>query len=206
MEFVSGNPAVVRSIKQRVLLNAWLRALRKARTLPSLADFRADGLADEVPDLMRLSVEGDGEKARFRITQEGSRLALIHGGAHIDPIRRAPRYLDDAIGPERYARDLPCYLECLVRRRPTYSVSHELDGRGREISFERLLLPFGASGGVEQIIGSCKSISIEGRYRLNSLMGLDACSASNRPLHAVIDRELAPRAERDHVLTVLEPS
>jgi len=29
MEFVSANPSVVRSIKQRVLLNAWLRVPRK---------------------------------------------------------------------------------------------------------------------------------------------------------------------------------
>lgn len=206
MEFVSGNPAVVRSIKQRVLLNAWLRASRKTRTLPTLFDFRLDGLADELPDMMRLCVEGNGEKPRFLIAQEGSRLALLHGGDHVDPIRRANRYLDDAIGPERYARVLPCYLECLVRRRPTYSVCHECDGHGREVSFERLLLPFGGPGGVAQIISSCKSISIEGRYKLNSLMGLDACAAANRPLHAVIDRELAPRAERDHALTVFEPS
>jgi hypothetical protein len=33
MQFVSANPSVVRSIKQRVLLNAWLRVLRKPRPL-----------------------------------------------------------------------------------------------------------------------------------------------------------------------------
>lgn len=198
MEFASANPSVVRSIRQRVLLNAWLRALRKPQTLPSLADFRPDGLADELIDMMRFSVEGDGETARFLITQEGSRLASIFGGRHIDPIRRTPRYLDDAMGPERYARALPCYLKCLVRRRPTYSISHVRNDTGREVSLERLLLPFGGAGGVEQIIGSYKSISIEDRFKLNSLMGLDVCSAPIRQLSALIDSEPAPQPSSHH--------
>jgi hypothetical protein len=39
MEFESAYPSVVRSIKQRVLLNAWLRALRKSCPLPTVDDF-----------------------------------------------------------------------------------------------------------------------------------------------------------------------
>jgi hypothetical protein len=193
MVFSSANPSVVRSIKQRVLLNAWLRAVRRPRTLPSLGDFKPDGIADELPDMMRFTVEGHGETVRFLITQEGSRLAATYGSDHIDPIRRTNRYLDDAIGPERYARAVPCYLECLMHRRPTYSVSQVQDDEGREVSFERLLLPFGGAGGVEQIVGSYKSISIEGRFTLNSLMGLDACPAPIRLVNAVIDGEPAAR-------------
>jgi hypothetical protein len=34
MEFVSADPSVVRSIQQRVLLNAWLRARSQPRGLP----------------------------------------------------------------------------------------------------------------------------------------------------------------------------
>jgi hypothetical protein len=197
MNFASANPSVVRSIKQRVLLNSWLRALRRPRVLPRLDDFHPDGIADELPDMMRFSVEGDRETARFLITQEGSRLAATYGSDHIDPVKRTNRYLDNAIGPERYARVAPCYLECLARKRPTYSISHVQDGDGREVSYERLLLPFG-SAGVEQIIGSYKAISIEGRFRLNSLMGLDTVSTPVRVVNAVIDSELAPRPSTYH--------
>jgi hypothetical protein len=198
MNFSSANPSVVRSIKQRMLLNTWLRALRRSRALPSLADFRPDGTADELPDMMRFTVEGNDETARFLITQEGARLALIYGSDHIDPVMRTNRYLDDAIGPERYARVLPCYRECVMRRRPTYSISHVQDDEGREVSYERLLLPFGGSGGVEQIVGSYKSISIEGRFKLNSLMGLETVSVPVRVVNAVIDNELAPRPSSYH--------
>jgi hypothetical protein len=197
MQFASANPSVVRSIKQRVLLNSWLRALRKRRVLPGLDDFRPDGIADELPDMMRFSVEGDGEAARFLITQEGSQLAATYGSDHIDPVRRTNRYLDDAIGPERYARVVPCYLQCLAHKRPTYSISNVQDGDGREVSYERLLLPFGGAS-VEQIIGSYKAISIEGRFRLNSLMGLDTVSTPVRAVNAVIDSELAPRPSSYH--------
>jgi hypothetical protein len=197
MQFASASPSIVRSIKQRVLLDSWLRALRKPRALPRLDDFRPDGIADELPDMMRFSVEGDGETARFLITQQGSRLAATYGNDRVDPVRRTNRYLDDAVGPERYARVVPCYLQCLARRRPAYSISHVQDGDGREVSYERLLLPFGGAG-VEQIIGSYKAISIEGRFRLNSLMGLDAVSTPVRMVNAVIDGELAPRPSSHH--------
>ena len=66
--------------------------------------------------------------ARFLITQEGARLDATYGNEHIEPEKRTNRYLDDAIGPARYARVLPCYLACVARKRPTYSVS---TGAGR---------------------------------------------------------------------------
>jgi hypothetical protein len=96
---------VVRSIKQRELLNAWLRALHQPRTLPVLADFRPDRVADELVDMMGFDVARESFDARFLITQEGSRLTATYGNDHID--KRTSRYLDDAIRPARYARVLP---------------------------------------------------------------------------------------------------
>jgi hypothetical protein len=118
MEFVSADPSVVRSIKQRVLLNTWLRAPRGSRPFPAIGDFHPDGIADELAEMMAYEVQGEGETARFLIMQEGSRLAATYGSEHIDPDKRTNRYLDDAIGPERYARVLPCYRACLIGKRP----------------------------------------------------------------------------------------
>ena len=94
---------MVKSIKQRVLLNAWLRALRKPKLFPIIGDFQPDGVADELPDMMGFDVAGEGDDARFVITQEGARLTATYGNDHVDPDTRTSRYLDDAIGPERYA-------------------------------------------------------------------------------------------------------
>ena len=131
MEFPSANLSVVRSIKQRELLNAWLRAHNRRRAMPAIGDYQPDQIADELAEMMGFDVEGDGDDARFLITQEGSRLTATYGNEHIDPDKRTNRYLDDAIGPERYARVVPSYRACLARRRPTYSVSmvHDADGK-----------------------------------------------------------------------------
>jgi hypothetical protein len=192
MEFVSANPSVVRSIKQRVLLNAWLRALRKPQPLPAISDFRPDGIDDELADMMGFNVEGEVETARFLITQEGSRLAATYGNDHVAPEHRTNRYLDDAIGPERFTWVLPCYRQCLTRRRPTYAILRVEDLDGKEVYYERLLLPFGEGDNVGQIVGSYKSISIEGGFKLDNLMGIRK-AVPTRIVNAVIDLELARR-------------
>jgi hypothetical protein len=48
---------------------------------------------------------------------------------------------------------LSCYRTCLARKHPTYSVSMVQDADSKEVSFERLLLPFGHADAVEQIVG-----------------------------------------------------
>jgi hypothetical protein len=193
MTFVSADASVVRSIKQRVLLNGWLRARGRGQALPIRADFQVEGIADELDDMMGFDVEGDGEAARYLITQEGARLAATYGSGHIAPEQRTSRYLDNAIGPERYARVAPCYLACIVRKRPTYSISRVADSDGKDVSYERLLLPFGRAGRVEQIVGSYKAISIDGGFKIDNLMGIAAATAPVREVSAVIDRELARR-------------
>jgi hypothetical protein len=193
MEFVSADPSVVRSIQQRVLLNAWLRARSQPRGLPAAVDFHPDGLAGELADMMGFDVEGRGETARFFITQEGSRLAAAYGCEHLDPAARLNRYLDVAIDAAVYTRALPCYQTCVIRKCPTYSIAKLKDLDGREVFFERLLLPFGSGDAVEKIVGSYKAISVEGGFNVSSLMGLRADTRPVRQLSAVIDRELARR-------------
>jgi len=100
MEYASSDPSVVRSIRQRVLLNAWLRALRQGAPLPVLIDFDPETGLDEIADMMGFDVQGSGEAARFLITQEGARLSTTYGNEHIAPEHRTNRYLDEAIRPD----------------------------------------------------------------------------------------------------------
>jgi hypothetical protein len=186
MKFSSANPSVIRSVKQRDLFNAWLRALGKQRLLPALGDYRPDRIADELSDMMGYDVEGCGDTARFLITQEGARLSATYGNRPIDPDQRTNRYLD-AMGPTRYARVAPSYRACLGRKRPTYSVSMVQDSDGKEVSYERLLLPFGRAGDVEQIVGSYKAISIEGGFKITNLMGAEAKAIPVSVINTVID-------------------
>jgi len=192
MKFESADPSVVRSIKQRDLLNSWLRAVGKLRTLPALADYRPERIADEQADMMSFEVAGEADNVRFLITHEGTRLTTTYGNEHVDPDKRTNRYLDDAIGPERYARVVAPYRLCLMRKRPTYSVSKVQDPDGKDVSYERLLLPFGSADAVEQIIGSYKSISIDGGFKINNLMGIMPKTTPVSVINAVIDLDFAP--------------
>jgi hypothetical protein len=203
MNFSSANPSVIRSVKQRDLFNAWLRALGKQRLLPALGDYQPDRIADELSDMMGYDVEGGGDTARFLITQEGARLSATYGNQPIDPGQRTNRYLD-AMGPTRYARVVPSYRACLRRKRPTYSVSMVQDSDGKDVSYERLLLPFGRADVVEQIVGSYKAISIEGGFKITNLMGAKAKAIPVSVINAVIDldfvREPADRHASDDVV------
>ena len=101
-------------------------------------------------------------------------------------------------GRTRYARVVPSYRACLAHRRPTYSISMVQDADGKEVSYERLLLPFGSAGKVEQIVGSFKAISIEGGFKISNLMGIKAETTPVSVVRAVIDREFVRGAAIDH--------
>lgn len=198
MEFESADPSVVRSIRQRELLNSWLRAAGKRRPLPSLGDFQPDRVADELVDMMEYAVVGQGDDARFLITHEGARLATTYGSDHIAPAERTNRYLDEAIGPERYHRIVALYRACLAHRRPTYSISTVQDADGKDVSYERLLMPFGEGEAIDQIVGSFKSISIEGGFKISNLMGLRPKAEPVIQVRAIIDRAFVPSSANAH--------
>ena len=198
MEFISANPSVVRSVKQRDLLNAWLRAFGKGRALPIVADYSPERIEDELVDMMGYVVEGEGSEARFLITLEGTRLTTTYGSEHVDPDKRTNRYLDDAIGPMRYAWVSPFYRACLAHRRPIYSIAMVQDADGKDVSYERLLLPFGSAGKVEQIVGSFKAISIEGGFKVNNLMGITSRTTPVSVIRTVIDLDFVPDAADHH--------
>ncbi|MGH6644154.1 MAG: hypothetical protein ACRED3_15820 [Bradyrhizobium sp.] len=211
MQFESADPSVVRSIKQRELLNAWLRAAARHGPLPLVDDFQPNRVGDELADMMGFDVAGEGDGARFLITQEGARLTATYGNDHIDPAKRTNRYLDDAIGPERYSRVVALYRTCLKHRRPTYSISTVQDADNKDVSYERLLLPFGRGDAVEQIVGSYKSISIEGGFKISNLMGLRPKSVPVIQVRAIIDRDFVPSrvspddgTELDHAVVELD--
>ena len=126
------------------------------------------------------------------ITQQGARLSATYGNDRNDPDKWIGRYLDEGLGPDRYARVLPSYLACLARKRPTYSISTVQDADGKDVSYERLLLPFGKAEAVEQIVGSFKAISVEGRFKVNNLIGLKSRQVPVTVINAVIDLDFVP--------------
>ncbi|HLX13834.1 MAG TPA: hypothetical protein VKS24_01340 [Bradyrhizobium sp.] len=186
MEFESANPTIVKSIKQRDLLNTWLRLYARAQLIPRIGDYRPERIAEELPDLVFYTVE-DGEPPRLMIESDGTRMSIAYGTTG------RGRYLDEYIGTKLAPLVMPIYYECLKRALPVYTVANVDDIYGRIVAYERMLLPFSDGGGVTHVIASLKTISEDGGFEIKNLMrGKD--SLPTPKYRAVIDRDLFHRA------------
>ena len=187
MDFQSANPTIVKSIKQRDLLNIWLRLYARDQRMPRIAEYQPERLDDELPDLVYYSVEAGQQPPRLMIDSDGTRMSTAYGHTG------KGRHLDEYLGPRLAPVVMPVYFECIKRGLPIYTIAHIDDVYGRIVAYERLLLPFSDGGGVTHIIASLKTISEDGGFEIRNLMrGNDALPTSK--LRSVIDRDLFHRA------------
>ena len=77
LEFESAKPSVVKSIKQRDLLNTWLRLYARAQSLPRLAEYQPERLEDELPDLVYYSVDTTATPPRLTIVSDADEDTII---------------------------------------------------------------------------------------------------------------------------------
>ena len=188
LEFESANPTIVKSIKQRDLLNTWLRLYARAQLSPRIEEYQPERFADELPDLVFYTVEAaHASLPRLLIQSDGTRMSVAYGHTG------KGRYLDEYLGAKLASLVLPVYHECLKRALPVYTISKIDDIYGRLVAYERLLLPFSDGGNVTHVIASLKTISEDGGFEIRNLMrGNDTLPATK--LRAVIDRNLFHRA------------
>jgi hypothetical protein len=187
VDFESANPSVVKSIKQRDLLNTWLRLFARGQRMPRLEEYQPERIEDELPDLVSYTVDTAVQPPRLTIQSDGTRMASAYG--HTGRGRFLDEYLGSRLGPVI----MPVYHECIARRLPVYTISDIDDSYGRIVAYERLLLPFSVADNVTHLIASLKTISEDGGFEIRNLMR----GGDNLPtprLLAVIDRELFHRA------------
>ena len=186
MNFESANPTVVKSIKQRDLLNTWLRLYAREQLLPRIGEYQPSRLAEELPDLVYYTVEAGRAPPRLIIQSDGTRMSNAYGNTG------KGRYLDEYLGPQLAPIVMPVYYECVARRLPVYTISNIDDSYGRIVAYERLLLPFSEAGEVTRIIASLKTISDEGNFEIRNLMrGSNMLPTAK--LRTIIDRDLFHR-------------
>jgi hypothetical protein len=187
VEFQSANPTVVKSIKQRDLLNTWLRLYARGQELPRVEEYQPARLSEELPDLVYYTVDSVPKPPRLTIQSDGTRMSSAYGHTG------KGRYLDDYLGPRLIPVVMPVYYECVSRALPVYTISNIDDIYGRIVAYERLLLPFSEGGGVTHVIASLKTISEDGGFEIRNLMrGNDALPTAK--LRVVIDQDLFHRA------------
>jgi hypothetical protein len=187
VEFESANPSVVKSIKQRDLLNTWLRLYAREQQMPRIEEYEPSRLADELPDLVYYTVDTTAPLPRLLIQSDGTRMSSAYGHTG------KGRYLDEYLGARLMPVVMPIYYECVKRALPVYTISNIDDLYGRIVAYERLLIPFSEGGSVTHIIASLKTISEDGGFEIRNLMrGNDALPTAK--LRSVIDRDLFHRA------------
>ena len=187
MDFVSADPSVVKSIKQRDLLNTWLRLFARDRLLPRIEQYQPARIEEEFPDLVYYSVDAANWPPRLTIQSDGTRMASAYGHTG------KGRLLDEYLGPRLAAIVMPVYHECVARRLPVYTISHIDDSYGRIVAYERLLLPFSVADNVTHLIASLKTICEDGGFEIRNLMrGNDTLPTAR--IRTVIDRDLFHRA------------
>jgi hypothetical protein len=187
VDFTSADPSIVKSIKQRDLLNTWLRLFAREHSLPPVDQYRPERLEDELPDLVFLDVDTSTPLPRLTIQSDGTRMSSAYGHTG------KGRYLDEYLGARLAPIVMPVYYECIARRLPAYTIANIDDVYGRIVAYERLLLPFSDGGNVTHIIASLKTISEDGGFEIRNLMrGSDKLPVPK--LRAIIDRDLFHRA------------
>jgi hypothetical protein len=118
LEFQSANPTVVKSIKQRDLLNTWLRLYARAQQTPRVEEYQPARLTEELPDLVYYSVDSAQQPPRLTIQSDGTRMSSAYGNTG------KGRYLDDYLGPRLMPVVMPVYYECLKRALPVYTIAN----------------------------------------------------------------------------------
>jgi hypothetical protein len=186
LEFASAGPSVVKSIKQRDLLNTWLRLYARNQSIPRMLEYQPARIEDELPDLVFYTVDATAQPPRLTIQSDGTRMSTAYGNTG------RGRYLDEYLGAKLVPIVMPVYYECIARRLPAYTIANIDDVYGRIVAYERLLLPFSEGGTVTHMIASLKTISEDGGFEIRNLMrGNDKLPVPK--LRAIIDRDLFHR-------------
>jgi hypothetical protein len=187
LDFESANPTVVKSIKQRDLLNTWLRLYARGQLIPRIDEYEPSRLTDELPDLVYYTVDAAKLPPRLTIQSDGTRMSNAYGNSG------KGRLLEEYVGARLAPIVMPVYYQCIARGLPVYTISNVDDIYGRIVAYERLLLPFANGGNITHVIASLKTISEDGGFEIRNLMrGNDVLPTAK--VRTVIDRDLFHRA------------
>ena len=158
---------VVKSLRQRQLLEAWFWHVRANRALPSLQDFAALHTYREQGEVTVYDVVNCNGSTRYRVAREGVAFKALFGTSS------QGRFLDEVSSKQAWEIGRVSLDECVRQALPIYSVFSLKAKDGQSVMCERLLLPFGAgTSDVTTMATSLKTTSL----------ALDGFRSPTRPL------------------------
>jgi hypothetical protein len=165
MDFTPSRPDVIRAANQRWLLNQW-GAHCGDGGLPLWSKVDLAAFARMSILLSTLEVMREHTPLRFILRDHPMRISEMYGQGDT-----RGRFLDEVLPDHARERDLAPYRKAAGSERPVYTIYELTDRAGRIVYFERLLLPYTATGRqVDFILGSFEYISPDGAFESRNLM------------------------------------
>ena len=153
----------VRSISQFGLLMYWAR-LSSDRPFPRLNDFQPPPRLHDPQQFIFWNVENSKDGRVFAALGQGRYVtegfnAILSG-----------KTMSSVVPASMREFALETANLCASSGRPVYSVIATFNADGKRVDCERLLLPFGCSGRVGQLLASLQLISLDGQFSRASII------------------------------------
>lgn len=155
----------VKSPSQQALLTCWDR-LAAGRRLPAFAELKLEPGLHDPKQLVAWNVEGEGRLQKFRAVYQGENIADIFNAAW------AGKTMEQVVPMSLRRVTLDAAKECAAGGAPVYAIYSTIDANDVRVDCHRLLLPFGASGKVEQMLASLQLTVIDTRKRILTHFGI----------------------------------
>ena len=153
----------IRGINQRALAINWMR-MAGDHKIPPFEDFDPGARIHDPKKLAVWNVEQCDGQIVLR--------ALFSGTLLNEPFSASwsGKPLEELTPPSLRSDILSGAHECVRTRCAIYMILRTRDAKGQAIDLERLLLPFGRDGQVEQVVASLQLISLTGRVDRNAIV------------------------------------
>jgi hypothetical protein len=147
----------IRSNNQRALATQW-NTLAAADGFPAIDLFQPQAAGHNPEQIIVWDVEDAGEAGDrcFRVRKVGQRATEAFGGSMVG------KTMEELVPPALRTISLNGARECAQSGCAIYEIISTVDANAHQIDCERLLLPFGDQGNVDQIVASLQLISFQG--------------------------------------------
>jgi hypothetical protein len=186
VKFSTGTLASIHSISQRGLAAYWQRLSAGSRAIPSFHRFQPEERLHDPKQIAVWKVEPGEGRPVFRALYRGRLLDEAFNYGWVG------RTLDEVAPPGMREAIVTASNECARTACANYTVIRTFDSAYHAVDLERLLLPFGENGRVEQIVASLQLVSPEGDFERKTIVSqfearLVCVLALNIPFDANVD-------------------
>jgi hypothetical protein len=163
MLFKFATPEAIKSVTQRALASYWDQ-LAAGRAFPAFTEFKPEASSHDPKQLVVWNIEGAGRLLKFRALYQGENVAEVFNSSW------AGKTMEQVVPMSLRRITLDAAKECAASGCLIYAIFSTVDANDQRIDCERLLLPFGRDGKVEQLLGSLQLKSIQGVVRRTKVL------------------------------------